>query len=166
MSYTFAILILLQCIGILIFAIVFSLKRATHNLDRERSKFDELFRGVKQSRQAYMYNVVLITRKLLFITWLLCMEWAPPILVVCVFATMQLIYTLWWIYVRYFVIVKDNVVEIYNECIYLVLLVILVYFRKEDRWNGVLIYLYMALMISCGLFLLVVSLGRKVYIYL
>ena len=165
-SYLFAILVLVLCIGILILTTVVSLKRATHNLDRERSKFDELFSGIRQSRLAYMYNVVLISRRLLFITWLLCMEWAPPMLVVCVFATMQLIYTLWAIYVRYFDIVKDNIVEIYNECIYLTMLVILGYYRKEDRWNQVLIYLYMALMMSCALFLLVVSIGRPIFIYL
>ena len=147
-SYQFAILVFVVCIAFITFAAVMSLKRTTNNLDRETSKLDELFTGLKQSRSAYLYNVVLMTRRLLCIAWLLCMEWAPPMMVVCVFATIQLFYTLWVAYVRYFDIVKDNVVEIYNECIYLALVTILVYFRKKDRWNGVMIYLYMALMIS------------------
>ena len=160
MAYGFAILVMALIIGFMTLTAVVSFNRITPHLDTQRGKLDELFSGLKQNRCAHMYNFVLMARRLLFITWLLCFKWAPPMVVVCVFATIQLFYTLWVVYVRYFDIVKDNLTEVYNECIYLSLLVILTYFRKEDRWNGLITYVYMGLMMSCGFFLLIVSLCK------
>ena len=159
-SYQFAILVVVLCIGLMALTAVVSVKRAINSFFDERGKLDELFGGLKQTKRAHMYNFVLMTRRFLFIIWLLCFEWVPAVVVVCIFMTMQLFYTLWVIYARYFDIVKDNIVEIYNECIYLTLLILLTYFRKEDRWNDVIIYVYMGLMMSCAFFLLIVSFSK------
>ena len=162
--YTFAIFILLVCIGFMILASVVAFKKSTQTFDTDRDQCEELFAGLKLNRLAYFYSVILMARRLFFITLLLCFQWAGPMVVVCTFASIQVLYTLWVVYIRYFDIVKDNVVEIYNECVYSVLLLLLIHFQTEDRWNQTITYAYMGLMMSCGFFLLVVSLGKCLFI--
>jgi len=158
-SYVFAIWIIFLCIGFVCFAAVVAIKKTTQNEDNKKGKLDEFFNGLKQKRSARMYSVLQMVRRFMFITWLLCFKWVQVIVVVCIFAIIQLFYTCLLLYIRYFEKIKDNIIEIYNECVYWVLLILLVYFQTESRWNGVVTNVYMGLMMSCGFFLLAVSLS-------
>jgi hypothetical protein len=57
--------------------------------------------------------------------------------------------------------IKDNIVEMFNETIFAVLLCGLVYFDRKDRWSNVSTEAFVYLIMAPGIFMLLVTISRS-----
>jgi RsiW-degrading membrane proteinase PrsW (M82 family) len=62
------------------------------------------------------------------------------------------------IIIRPFDNVKDNLIEIFNELIYLALCGLMLYYNKENRWNESIEAVFITLIISSTIFTTIVML--------
>jgi hypothetical protein len=56
--------------------------------------------------------------------------------------------------------VKDNIIEIYNELAFTLMLSGLIYLRKESKWNEEFTDTYVYLMMTPGIFMMLVTLSK------
>ena len=70
----------------------------------------------------------------------------------------------WFILKRPFDRVKDMVLEAVNKGIYLVLVLLLFYFREEDRWTGFNSHVYIWIMVGNCIVSVVISFGKVEFI--
>jgi hypothetical protein len=57
-------------------------------------------------------------------------------------------------------LVKDNLVEIFNEIVFTIMLSGLIYLRAEDRWENVFTEIYVYLFMAPGIFMILATLGK------
>jgi fatty acid desaturase len=82
-----------------------------------KSKFNEFFNGLRRSKFASTYNLILILRRLLIICWLICFQWIPKMVLIPIVALYQFFHNTIVIIIRPFDHPKENLVEIANEII-------------------------------------------------
>jgi hypothetical protein len=55
---------------------------------------------------------------------------------------------------------KENIVEIYNEITFTIVVLGMNYLTEKERWNGVIVDTYIYLMMTPGIFILLASLCK------
>lgn len=125
-----------------------------------RKGFEELFSDLKNKRHAKSYQIMLMIRRCLLITIIICFRFMPKIAYLSVLAGFQLIYFCYIFVVRPFTILKENVVEVFNELIFTVLVFILVFVNEKDKWNNIKESAFVYLLIMPSIFLLITSIGK------
>lgn len=70
LSYLIAIVLLVSWCGIIYLVIHFWKLSGYSNFDQEKSKFSELFEGLKKTKWARLYYVVFVLRRALSTTWI------------------------------------------------------------------------------------------------
>jgi cysteine-rich repeat protein len=124
----------------------------------------EFIKGLKEDKLSYSYNVLLISRRLIFLIWILCFKWLPVKLLIIVLTIFQLLYTIGVTFIRPYKVAKDNLFDIINEVTYLILIGWLVIVDKEYLWSGYITNAYLGVLMFPGLFMLGYILGKmKVY---
>jgi hypothetical protein len=56
--------------------------------------------------------------------------------------------------------VKDNIIEIYNEITFTLMLSGLIYLKSKSKWNGEFIDTYAYLMMMPGIFMMLITLSK------
>ena len=79
------------------------------------------------------------------------------ILKISVYCVIQFVYlVIIWV-MRPFEFVKDYLLDLVNETIYLVLCLMLIYWNKLERWNSVVENTYICIIIANNLFIITVA---------
>jgi hypothetical protein len=84
------------------------------------TSFNELFSGLKKTKFASAFNILLNLRKLAFLSWLICFQWLPTMAIISSIGFYQILHTIIVIILRPFDHPKENFVEIANEIIFTV----------------------------------------------
>ena len=158
MEFSFAI----ACIS-LWGIIAFSTLNATlsfKNYDHSVGPFKEYFNGIKNTKLARMYNVVLVTRRVVLVTLMICLNHINKVHLVLAAVLYQVTHTGLIILVRPHTSVKDNINEIMIDLVFWVLLTILLHFYTEDRWNEVATSAYFYLLQFPGLFIFLTFISK------
>jgi cysteine-rich repeat protein len=116
----------------------------------EESRFDEFFSGLKKTKLASAYNLLILMRRAYLVLWIIWMR-SMPIMVHLIGATfLQVLHASLIILIRPFQKAKDNIIEVANELIFTMLIAGLIYFNKESAWSNrlTLAYLYISLLIN------------------
>ena len=79
------------------------------------------------------------------------------ILKISVYSIIQFVYLIIVLVMRPFEFVKDYLLDLVNETIYLVLCLMLIYWNKSERWNSVVENTYICIIIANNLFIITVA---------
>jgi cysteine-rich repeat protein len=124
------------------------------------TKTNELFVGLKAHSISRTHQIVLILRKIVMISWMVLFRLTPLDLFLIIPFVYQFLH-LWYVIVtRPFLFVKDNLVEIFNETVFTIMLSGLIYLKAEDKWEKVFTEIYVYLFMAPGIFMILVSLGK------
>lgn len=142
-SVTFIILVGFMCLALHQFRYYTS-----HYNPNKHTYWDEFFIGVKNQKYARAYYALFLTRKLVYVSWLMFFDFIPVWITVIVFAVMQICYFLLIALLRPFENGQDNFIEVINELYFAVLVTWLVPFDRESEWIGSPTKIYVGIMMS------------------
>jgi cysteine-rich repeat protein len=129
-------------------------------LKRTGKGVEELFAGLKKNQASRIYHMMSMLRKLIFIMWMIIFNFLPRLPYLLVPSVYQLGHTSFIIAIRPFVKTKDNIIEIFNEITFTVILSGLNYLHSEENWRGQFINAYVYLIMAPGIFISIISLGK------
>ena len=154
-SFSFAIIILV------FFCVVYSLLFIHWSVywvqyDMEDSVFEDLYRGLRPTVLCRTFNLMFVFRRILFACIFTFIYKESMTLKFSLLIGLQGVYLLWLVGIRPFNVIKDNVLEIFNELSYFVLCALIAYFNTSSRWNMAAEWAYWAIMIGTvfGFFLI------------
>jgi multisubunit Na+/H+ antiporter MnhE subunit len=110
--------------------------------------FKEFFNGIKLQWLSRTYIVVFLLKRTILCSIVTFFLFLSKSIQVYLFVGTQVISTIFVFTVRPFESIKNNVIEIINEIIYLILTIFLIFLKNESRWNGVITFVYIALLMS------------------
>ena len=139
----------------------------TRDADQQQQlKLDEAFSGVQPDRKHRLSVALLLARRIVFVSLLVCAKAVSPFVLTCVLWAMQLVYFTSVCVLHPFVETKDNVIEVVNEVFVSVLLWLLTYLNTDDRWTSTLTNLYIYLLMTNNFVVLGIVLGKFTNNYL
>ena len=146
-SLIFSAILSWACVGFILLTLINWAKlKDVQSLDNY-IPLKELLGGQRHSRCSRLYSTVLLTRRAIFVILLIFGSSLNNISLVVPMIIIQLIYMLYLVIVRPFKLVKDNLIEITNECFYCLLLCLLSYYNTENRWIAVIENIYFLLIV-------------------
>jgi hypothetical protein len=129
-------------------------------LKRRKNRVEELFVGLEKTQLSRAYHMISMVRKLIFIIWMIFFEFLPRLPYLLIPSVYQLGHTSFIIAVRPFVKTKDNIIEIFNEITFTIILSGLNYLHSEENWSGQFINAYVYLIMAPGIFISLISLCK------
>jgi hypothetical protein len=134
--------------------------------DEERhNKLGEFSTGLKKNKYARVYSVMLMTRRILFVTWLIVFNYFDKIIVISIMAVIQTGYLTALLLIRPFVEKLNNVIEILNEFFFSFLLGVLFFMNSEAAWTSFRSSMYIWIMMANSIVLVVILAGNLVIVH-
>jgi cysteine-rich repeat protein len=127
---------------------------------RMNKRVEEIFVGLKKNQMSRIYQIILMLRKLIFIMWMILFRFLPKTPYLLIPSIYQLGHIIFIIAVRPFEKTKDNIIEIFNEIIFTVILSGINYLHSKENWRGQFIDAYVYLIMAPGIFISLISLGK------
>jgi hypothetical protein len=109
---------------------------------------------------ARTYQIVLILRKVVLISWMILFKFTPVNIFLIISAGYQLLHFCYIIVIRPFSTVKDNLIEVFNEIIFTFMLFGFIYLNREERWEHIFTDAYVYLIMAPGMFMILVTLSK------
>jgi hypothetical protein len=159
LSFICSVSILLVMLAFVLFG-VFKWRKQEYNNSNAHSMFGEYFSGLKKKRFASTYNLLLVLRRLVLISWLVWCKLLPLMVFIPVAWVYQLFHFVCVVVLRPFDHPKENFVEIVNELIFSLLVGGMAYLTEKSRWNDVITNTYYYLMMTPGMLIFIVSFGK------
>jgi cysteine-rich repeat protein len=150
-------------IATLIFWIVFPLVSLIALCKDWKGGINELSVGLKSSSYSKLYQIVLILRKVVLISWMIWFKFIPKTPYLIFPSIYQFFHICYILICRPFISVKDNIIEIYNEITFTLMLSGLIYLKTESKWNGGFTKTYSYLMMMPGIFMMIVTLSKSLF---
>ena len=146
-SFIFALLVLLFCLCYT--WVVLYLSLSSYKMTEEgRNKIGEFFMGIKMEKKYKFFVTVLILRRTFFIVLIIYLMSISSRFLVVILSSIQLAYLLYVIFIRPYIQVKGNMIEIINEIYFLLLLSYLLFWNRESEWTPLLTSIYCYLITS------------------
>jgi cysteine-rich repeat protein len=123
------------------------------------SKFEELFSGLKKTNSGISFNLIILLRRGVMISWLIWFSWFPPIIHIISTSLLQFIHLSAVLTIRPFDNVKDNIVESINEGVFFMVLCGFTHFKDASKWSETSTNCYLYLMLFPGILISLISLG-------
>jgi cysteine-rich repeat protein len=143
-----------------LFWVYLYVKKLKNNNESSDSRTEELFSGLKKSKYSRIYNLLLLARKFVMLTFVICFQFLPTTYYLIYTSLLQLVHLIFVAIVRPFSRVKDNLVETTSEMIFFVMVTGLIYFNEKDKWSDEIITTYAILIMFPGFFVWVLSIGK------
>ena len=155
-SFAFACVTLIVIVGFTSLNVVL----ATDTSDDSKSAFKEYFSGIKNTKVARIYNVVLMLRRAILVSLMVCLSSIDKLFLVLLAVCYQIMHTVLIAWMRPYVAIKDNINEIMIDVVFSALLITLLYLHTEEAWNGVATDAYFYLLNFPGVFIFLSSIGK------
>jgi hypothetical protein len=126
------------------------------------SYFTEFFSGLKEDNVSRMFNVCNMIRRSLLALWVVVFTFLPAIAVIIVFSLLQLMFTIYTIYFRPFILKRDNLRECINELMFFCFSSIHIFFNSESTWNDTYAWIYVGVVMSNILTGSIISISRGI----
>ena len=146
-SLIIAFLILFLCLGFIVIPIylTFSSYKLEEN---EHNKLGDFFIGLKCQKKYRFYITLLLVRRLVFVTSLICLVSVNSKVLIGTLSFLQTIYIGYIAIVRPFKEIKANLIEIMNEIYFFLLFGSLIFLNAESDWNTDYSLIYMWVLAS------------------
>ena len=138
------ILIFLLMVGLALY-LIFSSYRLNES---EHNKLEEFFRGIKKDKKHKFYVILLLLRRTIFVTLLITWTWISSRVLTSVLTVIQVVYVACISYLRPYVEIKANLIEILNELYFGFLILFLAIVNNEGEWSSDKENLYMWILVS------------------
>ena len=146
-SLAFSILMIL--IFLLMACIVLYLIFSSYRLNEsEHNKLEEFFRGIKQDKKHRFYVILLLLRRLILIALLITWTLISSRVLTSVLTVIQVAYFAYLSYLRPYVGIKGNLIEILNELYFSFLILFLAIVNNEGKWSSNKERSYMWILVS------------------
>ena len=126
-----------------IFLIIYLSCSSYHLNDDSHNKLEEFFIGLKQQKKFKVYISIKMGRRILFVSFLITLVCFSSKLLIGVLSVIQIFYLIYLAFLRPFEKVKGNIIEIVNECYFLLLLSSLYFLNTESDWTSIIISAYL-----------------------
>jgi cysteine-rich repeat protein len=130
-----------------------------------RKRLEELYVGLKSNSRAKLYQFVFILRKFVMILWMILFKFTPTSVYLILPIIFQFIYVWYIIAIRPFSKSKDNIVELFNEFTFSIMLAGLVYLKTEAKWQNAFTDIYVYLIMAPGIFIIAVTISKPTLIF-
>jgi hypothetical protein len=134
------------------------------NDDENHNKLGEFSAGLKKDKSARLYSVMLITRRILFVTWLIVFNHFDKMLILSIMAVIQIGYLTTLLLIRPFEQKMTNVIEILNEFFFSFLFGILFFVNSEVAWTDFRSSFYLWIMITNSIMVVLILTGNLVIV--
>jgi hypothetical protein len=121
--------------------------------------FSEFFSGVKHLKKARLYALNFMVVRILFVAIVVGWSDLTNIIKLVLFSLTQTWFVAYMIIVRPFNSLKDNIIEIWNQILYLILVWSLFYLDSSSRWISTVTTTYIWTLMSGPIFCTLVSLA-------
>jgi hypothetical protein len=135
------------------------------NDENLHNKLEEFSTGLKKNKSARVYSVMLMTRRILFVTWLIVFNYFDKIIVISIMAVIQTGYLTTLLLVRPFEEKLNSVIEILNEFFFSFLLGVLFFMNSEAAWTGFRSSMYIWIMMANSIVLVLILAGNLVIVH-
>ena len=154
-SFVFACII----ISIIVAFSITNITMIFDSSDVSKSVCKEFFTSIKESKKAKLYNVVMMVRRVVLVSLMVCLINIDKVYLVILAVIYQIMHTALIVWIRPYKSVKDNINEIMIDSVFSVLLVFLIHFHTKDSWNEVATSFYFYLLGFPGMFIFLTSIG-------
>jgi hypothetical protein len=134
------------------------------NDEKNHNKLGEFSTGLKKDKSARVYSVILMTRRILFVTWLIVFNHFDKMLILSIMAVIQIGYLTTLLLIRPFEEKMNSVIEIMNEFIFSFLLSVLFFVNSEAAWTGFRSSIYIWVMTANSIVLVLILTGNLVIV--
>ncbi|CAI2374156.1 unnamed protein product [Moneuplotes crassus] len=110
--------------------------------------FVEFFQGVRNTWKARVYSALFLTKRLTLVALVTLLEVFPMLAKVIIFITIQLSCCITIVILRPFESVRNNIIEIVNEVVFLVCSSLMVHFNTKGKWKSWHEKMYINLILS------------------
>ncbi|CAI2371845.1 unnamed protein product [Moneuplotes crassus] len=110
--------------------------------------FVEFFQGVRNTWKARVYSTLFLTKRLTLVALVTLVEVFPMLAKVIIFIMIQLSCCITIVILRPFDAVRNNIIEIVNEVVFLVCSSLMVHFNTKGRWKSWHEKMYINLILS------------------
>jgi cysteine-rich repeat protein len=124
------------------------------------SNFQEIFSGLKMTPVARSYQLLLMLRRLILISWMIWMKFITPLLYLSFPGFYQLIHLWTIIFIRPFSRIKDNIIEVFNELVFTIILWSVVFLNKKEKWDSITVDAFFYLLMAPGAFMFIVVISK------
>ena len=126
---------------------------------QKRKLWGHCFSGLQIEQSFKFYTLLFFIRREVFWVLILIFEDLDMMLKISMYSVIQFVYfAIIWV-MRPFEHQKDNLIDFINEVIYLVLCLMLWYWNTSERWNSVIEYIYIYIIIANNLINLLFSIA-------
>ena len=132
------------------------------NDEKSHNKLGEFSTGLKENKSARLYSVMLMTRRILFVAWLIVFNYFDKMLIISIMAVIQTGYLTTLLFIRPFEKKLNSVIEIINEFFFSFLLGVLFFVNSEAAWTGFLSSFYIWVMMANSIVLVLILTGNLV----
>ena len=114
----------------------------------------------KESRSKRLYTSLLLLRRIVLVTWLICCQSFTNIFITLGVFIAQIFYMVSLFILRPYQDFKDNLIECINEVFFTVLIGILFHFNSAERWSDFITKTYVWIMMANNTILLFIVLSK------
>jgi hypothetical protein len=127
--------------------------------------FAEIFSGLKKTSIARSYQLLLMLRRLILISWMVWLNSIPSFLYLSIPGLYQLLHFWTIIFIRPFSSMKDNIIEVFNELVFTIILWSVIYLNKEEKWNSITVDAFVHLLMAPGAFMFILAISKLTFLY-
>ena len=149
------VIIILQCLTFSSYKLI----KGKHNM------LEEFFRGLKVDRKHKFYSTIHFLRRALFVFLLITWASVHSKVLIAILSFVQSAYVIYLNWVRPYVEVKWNLIEILNEIYFGVLLAALFILNTESDWTSLISSIYMWTLVSNTLMVFIIAIGKQFFNY-
>ncbi|CAI2373398.1 unnamed protein product [Moneuplotes crassus] len=158
-SLIFSYLVLIACISAIGMSFyIFYSKREFYDPDKYY-KLGEFITGIQNSKFARLYPFMSLTRRTLFVGWLIIFSWFDCIYLSIGMLGVQIVYLVALAVIRPFDRLENNLIELVNEVIYTSMLSIMIACNREEEWSGSITSIFCGIILFNSLIITFIMIG-------
>jgi hypothetical protein len=135
------------------------------NDEKSHNKLGEFSTGLKENKLARVYSVMLMTRRILFVAWLIVFNYFNKMIIISIMAVIQTCYLITLLFIRPFEEKMTSVIEIMNELFFSFLLGTLFFVNSEAAWTDFRSILYVWIMMANNIIFVLILTGNLVIVH-
>ena len=130
-------------------------------IEGKHNMLEEFFRGLKENRKHKFYSTMQFLRRALFVILLTTWASVHSKVLIAILLSIQTAYVIYLSWVRPYVEIKGNIIEILNEIYFGVLLAFLLLLNTESDWTSLKTSIYMWALVSNTLVVFLIFIGKQ-----
>ena len=146
-SYCLAWIFLCFCVAIVVFHIFHWLQTRKSDKIESEKYFSQLYDGLKPKFVSRSYSIIMLIRRIIFI-YIALFSQIDALYTVLILFIIQFLYLTTMIVLRSYEEIKDNLIDIINETVYIVCISLLFHYNKASRWTKAVESAFIYLLLS------------------